>query len=322
MEILLDLVHISDEVIQEYLSVADFLSSCDEAFRLYGTGELLNPSRQETVREGFFRLELPGEWTGRYRARKVIEEWSDVATGRLGERTAVIELEDLRTGRTAVLDAEYITNMRTGAASALGVRYLGTAPVRTLAVLGTGRISKALALCADQALGPVEIRATSRKAENRAAFGDAVGPRVKAELRMVDSIAACVDGVDAILTAVPTPRPILLEADISDEVHLSVIGGDSRTAQLDVGLLYHRAVVVDHLEQAQQSGDFLAVQAEGRAQEIRYAQDVDGGVQTVGDAALGRLEGLRGTGAMVYLTGMAVQDLHAAVTVYERLVRG
>ena len=160
---------ISDAEIAGILSVEEVVDSCDRAFRLYGSGEVLNPPRREEVRrtEGadLFRLEMPAEWPGRYRARKVIVERSDVSSGRLAGRTAVIELEEVATGRGAVLDAEYLTNMRTGAAGALGVRYLA-ASAEVLAIVGTGRIARALALCADAALGPREIRATSRNPAN------------------------------------------------------------------------------------------------------------------------------------------------------------
>jgi ornithine cyclodeaminase/alanine dehydrogenase-like protein (mu-crystallin family) len=47
--------------------------------------------------------------------------------------------------------------------------------------------------------------------------------------------------------------------------------------------------------------------------------DPKGGVQTIGDAALGRLEDRRGTGAMAYFTGMAIQDLHAASRAVEAI---
>ncbi len=318
-----EIFRISDAEIAQVLSVGDFVESCDEAFRLYGLGEMQNPPRREEVRkEGgmdLFRLELPGEWPGRYRMRKVIEERSDVATGRLGERTAVIELEDLRSGRRAVLDAEHITNMRTGAAGALGARYLAREEVRRVAILGTGRISRALALCVDAAQHPPEIRATSRQAANREAFEAEVGPKVGADLRMVDSIAACVDGADAVLAAVPTPRPILGLGVIGAGVHLSVMGGDSRTVQLDLDLLCSRQVVVDHPDQVRKSGEFLAAAEQNRYEEIGFVRNAEGRVQTVGDAALGNLEGLRERGTIAYFTGMAAQDLHAAAVAYERI---
>ena len=57
-----------------------------------------------------------------------------------------------------------------------------------------------------------------------------------------------------------------------------------------------------------------------RYDEIGFVRDREGRVQTIGDAALGRLEHLRGEGTVAYFTGMAVQDLHAAATAYERIV--
>ena len=311
---------ISDAEIERVLSIGECVASCDRAFRLYGMGQVLNPARREQVRrtEGadVFRLEMPAEWPGRYRARKVIVERSDIAEGRLARRTAVIELDDLATGQRAVLDAEYLTNMRTGAAGVLGVRYLGN-HVEVLAILGTGRISRALALCADAALAPREIRATSRSAANREAFASFIEPRVNARLRIDSSIGDCLGGADAVLTAVPTPGPILGRSDIADGVHLSVIAGDPRTAQLTPELLRSREVVADHPEQALKSGDFLSA---GLGRD-RFATDREGRVRTIGDAALGLLEDRRGQGAIAYFTGMAIQDLMAAVAVYERVVR-
>ncbi len=311
-------LRISDTEIAENLSPGEVVESCDRAFRLYGSGEALNPPRREEVRRtggaDLFRLEMPAEWPGRYRARKVIVERSDVSSGRLSERTAVIELEDVATGRSAELDAEYLTNMRTGAAGALGVRYLAGS-TEALAIVGTGRISRALALCADAALGPREIRATSRSAANVEAFAAYVQPKVNARIRSTNAIGDCLEGADAVLTAVPTPRPILGRRDVGDTMHLSVIAGDPRTAQLNPGLLNSREVVADHPEQVLKSGDFLLAGLGGD----RFATDREGRVLTIGDAALGRLEDRRGRGAIAYFTGMAIQDLMAAVQVYERV---
>ncbi len=311
-------LRITDAEIAGILSAREVVESCDRAFRLYGSGEALNPPRREEVRRtggaDLFRLEMPAEWPGRYRARKVIVERSDVSSGRLSERTAVIELEDVATGRSAELDAEYLTNMRTGAAGALGVRYLAGGS-EVLAIVGTGRVSRALALCADAALGPREIRATSRSAANVEAFAAYVQPKVNARIRRTNAIGDCLEGADAVLTAVPTPHPILGRQDVGDAVHLSVIAGDPRTAQLNPGLLSSREVVADHPEQVLKSGDFLLA---GLGRD-RLAADGEGRVLTIGDAALGRLEDRRGRGAIAYFTGMAIQDLMAAVQVYERV---
>jgi alanine dehydrogenase len=313
-------VKMTDEQIAEVMTPLDFVASCHDAFRLYGQGEMVNPARQESLtRQGdadLFRLVLPGEWIGRYRGRKVIEERSDVTTGRLGERTAVIELEDVQMGLQVMLDAEHITNMRTGAAGVLGARYLCAAPIRQVAILGTGRIARALALCADVALQPQVVQVTSRSAERRAAFARAMGERLQAELRMADTIATCVADADAVLAAVPTPHPILFRHMLKDGAHLSVLGGDRRTQQLDLSLFLSQYVIPDHAEQVLNSGDFLAAQHAGAA--VMWVRDAHGVVQTIGQAALGLLEHWRGRGVITYFSGMAVQDVHAAAMAWRR----
>ena len=95
---------ITDSDIEDVLDVADYVASCDEAFRLYGAGDLVSPAREEEVwREGdsdYFQLRMPALWVGKYRGTKVIREQSNVTAGHLGERFAKLEIEDLVAGET------------------------------------------------------------------------------------------------------------------------------------------------------------------------------------------------------------------------------
>lgn len=315
----MDARRISDAEIASAMTARDFVDSCDEAFRLYGSGQMTNPPRkEEVVREGnldVFRLVMPGRWEGKFQGQKVLEERSDVKTGRLGERIAAIELEDVRGRDRIVLDAEHITDMRTGAAGALGAKYLAKMPIHTAAILGTGRVARALALCIGVALGPKIMRVTSRTPEKRAEFATAVAPDIPCDLEMVEDIETCIDGADAIFACVPTPEPILNDAE--SHVHISVIGGDRRTTQLRPGLLKRRFVVADHAEQVRLSGEFLALRDGGETP--RWAKNSAGRILTIGHAALGQLEHLRGQGSIAYFSGMAIQDVHAAATAWRKL---
>ncbi len=312
---------ITDSDIEDVLDVADYVASCDEAFRLYGAGDLVSPAREEEVwREGdsdYFQLRMPALWVGKYRGTKVIREQSNVTAGHLGERFAKLEIEDLVAGETFTMDAEHITNMRTGAAGVLGAKYLGQKEIKTISVIGTGRIARSVALCADTALQPQEIRLTSRSAENRAKFKEFLDGQVAAKISNTDSVVSCLEGTDAVFATVPTPRPILGENELPAGVHLSVIAGDPRTSQLQPEVIQRREVVVDHVDQSRRSGDFLAVADDGKR--VRMAKDSEGNVLTIGDAAVGRMKGRRGKGVVAYFTGMALQDLHAGVTVLRRL---
>ena len=311
-----------EETFAHRFSTADFLAACHQAFERYGAGVIDNPPRTESIQKrgalDYFRLDMPAEWPGKFRARKVIEEFSDVASGRLAKREAYISFEDLQQDRAWRLEAGHITDQRTGAAGALGLQYLAGAAIERVAILGTGRIARTLALSCDVLFDLAEIACTSRRAVNRAAFAAAVGPDLRARLRVASSLEACIDGADAVLTAVPTPQPILTSAALAEVTYLAVIAGDSRTRQLAPEVLYERTVVVDVLAQAQKSGEFRFAAEQGQAEQIALARNAEGTVLDIGDAACGRLGAV--APSAVYLTGMGAQDLCAAAMVYRRLL--
>ena len=313
-------MHLRQEDFSSLFSMAEFVEACDRAFRLYGRGEADNPPRAERAEPGYFRLDMPAEWPGKYRARKIIEDYSDVKEGQLGERRAAIELEDVQRGTELSLDADYITDMRTGAAGALGIKYLASKSVARLGILGTGRVAHALALAADHVFDLEEIRVTSRRAENRERFAREVGGQLTAPLRMAGDKEACIEGADALALAVPTPTPILGLDEVGEGVVLAAIGGDGRTRQLAPEILEQVGVVVDAQEQAAKSGEFRHAQECGRWNHIAFARDAAGRVLHIGDAACGRLGEVDPAPRITYSTGLAVQDLCAAAMVYERVV--
>ena len=311
-----------EETFVHRFSTADFLAACHQAFERYGAGVIDNPPRTESVQKrgslDYFRLDMPAEWPGKFRVRKIIEEFSDVATGRLAKREAYIAFEDLQQGRSYRLEAGHITDWRTGAAGALGLQYLAGAAIERVAILGTGRIARTLALSCDELFDLAEIACTSRREANRAAFAKAVEPDLHASLRIATSLETCIAGADAVLTAVPTPQPILTSAALAEVPYLAVLAGDSRTRQLAPEVLYERTVVVDVLAQAQKSGEFRFAAEQGQAEQIALARNAEGTVLDIGDAACGRLGAI--APSVVYLTGMGAQDLCAAAMVYHRLL--
>lgn len=306
------MIKIPGNFIESTFSPADFLANCREVFEMLGHGTVTVSPREENVDEsGRFTLKMPGN-IGKLSGYKLIEELPPTEVGKLGQRTAVIRLT-LEDGAEVEMDAEYITNMRTGAAGVLGMKYF--APyAKNIAILGTGKIAKALALAAIE-FGVKAINVFSRKPENRERFKQELEtPGVK--VIPYDSIPVCVSGVEAILTAVPTPEPILFLKDLPPRVYISVMGGDSRTVQLDPEILKKGVVIPDNLEQCQRSGEFRRALERGYYNEINFAQ-TDGRIAHIGDAAMGKLKSDRPV-TVAYFTGLAVQDINAAKMVYQK----
>jgi ornithine cyclodeaminase/alanine dehydrogenase len=129
--------------------------------------------------------------------------------------TGLIVLNDPDTGLpTAILDATWITAMRTGAATAVAARHLARPDSATVAILGCGVQGRSNL----EALAVVlphleEVRAYDIHAERTRAYTDEAGrrfPRVRATA--CDTARAAVEGADVIVTAGPIrrrPEPLI-----------------------------------------------------------------------------------------------------------------
>ena len=300
--------------IEQNFSPADFLENCREAFLGYGQGSFTMAPREEYVDEaGRFTLKMPAQIPG-YTGYKFIEELPAIEGGKLGQRTAIIKLKPDNTNEVE-MDAEFITNMRTGAAGVLGMSLLAPGS-KHIAILGTGKISTALAWCAVE-MGVETIAVFSRKPENRAKFKEELSG-LKVKIILHDSIPSCVSKVESILTAVPTAEPILFFKDLPSRVYISVMGGDSRTTQLDQEVMTRAWIVPDNEAQCQKSGEFKIAQQRGYYEDIHLAR-VDGRVANIGDVVSNRLTSDRDV-AVGYFTGLAVQDINVARMVYEKFM--
>ena len=309
---------ITESVVGSF-SMDDFIWGCDRAYQLFNLGIITNLPRQEKVEKwgdmDRFRIEMCSIWPDSYKACKIIEERSDVTSGSLSSRTAVINFYDLKNNLSVKLDAGNLTDMRTGAAGALALKYVTTRPLRRVAIIGTGRVARKLAIACDLLFELECISCTSRKRKNREAFFYEIKDKIKADLNMFPTIQECLHGVDAVLMAVPTPLPII-DSSIFDCVsYVVVIGGDSRTRQVTQKLLEQYPIVVDEITQAKNSGEFIWARDHGCEDLLVFSQNASGDLLTLNEHA--HLPS-KTNQAVIYLTGMAIHDLCSAAMVYEK----
>lgn len=149
---------------------------------------------------------------------KVVGDFVDNYRRGLPSEMALLNLFDPSTGMPrAVIDATAITDMRTGAVTALGGRYLARPGSRTLGHIGARGTSYWNVRLLDRLFDFEEIRVHSRRPESREAFArrlsDDLGKRVVA----TEDWESCVRGADIIVEAsrLPEPMPMLRTAWIA-----------------------------------------------------------------------------------------------------------
>jgi len=126
---------------------------------------------------------------------------------------ALLLLMDPSTGvPVAILDATAITEMRTGAVTAIGAQHLARADSRTLAHIGSrGTADWNVRLLCHVLPGLEEIRVHSRRPDSRDAFARRLSADLNREVRAVASWEECVRGADVVVeaTRLTEPEPLL-----------------------------------------------------------------------------------------------------------------
>lgn len=143
---------------------------------------------------------------------KVVGDYIDNYKQGLPSEMALLNLFDPRTGMPrALLDATAITEMRTGAVTALGARYLAPPAPRVLGHIGARGTAYWNVRLLDHLFDFDEIRVHSRRPESRDAFARRLGEDLGKTVIPTADWRSCLEGADIMVEAsrLPEPAPLL-----------------------------------------------------------------------------------------------------------------
>ena len=143
---------------------------------------------------------------------KVVGDFVDNYRQGLPSEFGVLTLFDPRTGAPrAILDATAITEMRTGAVTAVGAKHLAPPRPRVLGHVGARGTAYWNVRLLDGLFDFDEIRIHSRRPESRDPFAARLSADLGKPVRAVDSWEACVRGADIVVEAsrLDKPEPLL-----------------------------------------------------------------------------------------------------------------
>jgi len=216
---------------------------------------------------------------------------------------AIILLFRPETGEPlATLDGRLITEMRTGAVSAVATRLLARPEASVLAILGSGVQARSHLEALRLVREFRDVRVWSPR--NARAFAERFGVRAPA------SAAEAVRGADVVVVATTSTTPVLRGEWLSPGAHINAVGA-ARPAwrELDDDVLARAQIYVESREAAtRESGDVIAA---GRV----FAE--------IGEVVAGAQPG-RGSADEITLfksVGVAVEDIAAAELVYRKAAR-
>ncbi len=181
---------------------------------------------------------------------KVVGDYIDNYRKGLPSEMALVNLFDARTGMPrALVDGTAITDMRTGALTALGAKYLARPHPRRLGHIGARGSSYWNVRLLDHLFDFAEIRVHSRRPESREAFGERLTRDLGKEVIVTDDWQSCLEGADILVEAsrLDAPQPLLKTAWVEPGA-LVIPYGTISAVEDDLTDVMDK-VVVDHWEQ-------------------------------------------------------------------------
>jgi alanine dehydrogenase len=143
---------------------------------------------------------------------KIVGDYVDNYKLGLPSEMALLNLFDPRTGMpVALIDATAITEMRTGAVTAIGAKYLARKGSRVLGHVGARGTAYWNVRLLDRLFGFQEIRVHSRRKESRDAFAAKLSQDLGKTVVATEDWESCVKGADIVVEAsrLEKPTPLL-----------------------------------------------------------------------------------------------------------------
>jgi alanine dehydrogenase len=199
------------------LTDGEILEAIEQSLAMQGRGETaIEPRVHLEPRagvEGHFNV-LRG-WIGGDVDRagvKVVGDFVDNYKQNLPSEFGILNLFDPRTGMpTAIMDASGITDMRTGAVTAVGAKHLARKGSKVLGHVGARGTAYWNVRLLDKLFDFETIRVHSRRVESRNGFAERLSRDLGKKVIAVDDWRACVEGADIVVeaTRLVAPEPML-----------------------------------------------------------------------------------------------------------------
>lgn len=226
----------------------------------------------------------------------------------LANHQSSIVLFEADTGRfRAVIGANWLTAIRTAAASALSIDLLARLDAEVLAVVGCGGQAEQQVRAALRVRPFGRIVLWNRTAERAVALAERLAD-LAAEVVVEATCEAAVGQADVVITIVSAFAPVVSERWARPGQHYACMGTDTRgKIEVDPHLVATARLIVDDIAQATTIGETQHAINEG----LVAAGDIVG---TIGEVALGRVIGRRAPDEITLFdsTGVALQDLAVA----------
>jgi len=310
---------LSKSDVASVLTMPDCMAAVEGAFGELARGKTVMPQRSviRVEEHGGLCLGMPAFIGGDTNALglKLVSVYPDnPAKHSLATTLGTLLLCDPATGQVvAVMDAGYMTAVRTGAASGVATRYLAREDAGRCVVFGAG-VQARTQLEAVHLVRPLDrVLVIDVVAEAAARFAGEMGAQLDVEVTPTEDVRAAIEQADLVITASSSHDPVFDGAWLRPGTHVNNVGSHSPDArELDTATVKRSKFVADLREaNLAEAGDILIPIREGAITEEHIHA-------SLGEIVIGARPGRESPEEITVFKscGLAIQDVATAQAVY------
>jgi ornithine cyclodeaminase len=255
---------------------------------------------------------------GRGYGVKVVSDFYGNNARGLPRMSALIALFDGETGipRT-LMEGAYVTDLRTGAGTALAARHLARPDSKVLAAIGAGRVARNQieALCT--VFEVQQIRVFTRTREKGEAFIDAMRKALNLRITLTENPETAIRDADIVVAATTSTQPVVQGQWLRPGTFVAAVGAyavDSR--ELDDEVIRRAAchVIDSRADVLDRAGDFVIPIRKGILRQEQVAE--------IAEIVAGARSGRRSPQDIIVFksSGVPIQDLVTAQHIERRAI--
>ncbi len=307
------MIYLTEHDVHQRLTMADTVRLVEEAFRQLAAGAADNVPRNRCRAPGFVlhSMSAAAAYLG-------LAGWKNYSTTRSGAKFHV-GLYDTATGTLqAMIEADRLGQMRTGATTGVAVRYLTPADIDRVGLFGTGWQAES------QLAAVVEVRPIrqaivySRNPDKRQAFAQRMAQELNIEVVAAHSPEQAAASLPLVVTATSSREPVLQASWLAPGAMVAAMGSNwLEKSELDVATVAQATRVVcddipccrreaGDLHQAAEQGAFDWASAENLAAVVAAGENPPSG---------------QGGLTLFKSVGMAIEDVAVAAWVARNELR-
>lgn len=296
--------------VKKILTMPLALDAVEQSFRRLADGSvLIQPRRRLNIPgKSYLHYMAAGDSVSGYMGMKIY------TTSRHGLRFLIPLFEAQSGDLLALIEGDYLGQIRTGAASGVATKFLARQEARTVGIVGTGSQARTQLEAVTLVRQIESIRAYGRDEQRRQDFAREMTSRLRIRVDPVESAEQAVRDADIVITATTSTHPVVHGAWLRLATHLNAIGANfpQKRELDDEAIARCNLIVVDSREQAKmEAGDLI----DARAHDASWWDRV----HELSEIVAGKVPTRTSEGQITLFksSGIASEDIAVAGPIYE-----